>query len=277
LFSSGVQISNTSFKVRLGIAFLCLWLLSGCALNNGMRSNELHSFGADGNAIAAFQQSIYPMLKNNCATCHGVDQSPLFASDNVQAAYNGAIAAVNFAAPGASRLVARLSADSHNCWSDCNGNAAAMAGAIQRWMDLANGSSNQGPPRIELAGQDVPASLPSPPLTGANNSYVTMTYPLDSLGFTGATFTFEIQSYNSTHYGIRSPKLNNLSSKAYVKNLRLLVNRLYRPNESTFTFINVTVSPPGGDLLISQPMLVLKSQNGVDSIAPSFEKFELAP
>jgi len=94
------------------------------------------SFPTDSNLFAA---TIHPLLTTYCAGCHvesaAIAQSPFFAVSDVDAAYAAARSKIEIDDPASSRLVIRLAAEFHNCWSDCPGNAAQMLAAIQSFID----------------------------------------------------------------------------------------------------------------------------------------------
>lgn len=94
------------------------------------------SFPADSELFAT---TIYPVLTEYCARCHSetaaIKQQPYFASADVDAAYQAAKSKIRLDAPANSRLVVRLSGEAHNCWSDCNSDAAEMAEAISDFAD----------------------------------------------------------------------------------------------------------------------------------------------
>ena len=87
---------------------------------------------------------IYDLLDQHCSACHQSDaataQSPFFAAGSRpfdptlaahMEAYNAAIPRINLDTPAESRFVIRLRRESHNCWGDCEQNAAAMQAAIE--------------------------------------------------------------------------------------------------------------------------------------------------
>jgi len=86
-----------------------------------------------------FSQHVYPVLTQYCAGCHNeassTAQSPFFASDNIDKAYESARRVINLEEPNKSRLVIRLRNEFHNCWSDCQANSAEMQAAIQALSD----------------------------------------------------------------------------------------------------------------------------------------------
>lgn len=88
---------------------------------------------------ADFKATIHPLLTKYCAGCHSESaatrQQPYFASEDVDVAYQAARSKIRLDTPAQSRLVQRLRADSHNCWSDCNANSTEMQSAIQAFAD----------------------------------------------------------------------------------------------------------------------------------------------
>lgn len=93
--------------------------------------------GASAESMAAFTSGVYPLVRTNCATCHAGagPGTPSIAHPDAASAYSVILSnqKVNFANPAQSRLVRRLVADFHYCWSDCVMNAAAMEAAIDAW------------------------------------------------------------------------------------------------------------------------------------------------
>lgn len=98
-------------------------------------------------AAAAFDQTVRPLLlSNGCEDCHaGVGPgSPHISHPVLDTGYQAVVGSqkVNFANPGSSRLVRRLIADFHYCWSDCVNDGLTMEAAIVAWaaaIDEASG------------------------------------------------------------------------------------------------------------------------------------------
>ena len=71
-----------------------------------------------------FNTQLYPLLKEHCAGCHsptptlGKAESPFFASNDINEAYQAVQQKIDLLHPGDSRLVYRLAQQSHNCWKD---------------------------------------------------------------------------------------------------------------------------------------------------------------
>jgi len=87
-----------------------------------------------------FATTVHPILTQYCAGCHTSSsanaQSPYFAEADLGTAYDAAKPKIALDDPSNSRLVLRLGSEFHNCWGDCQSDAAAMQAAIQ---DMANG------------------------------------------------------------------------------------------------------------------------------------------
>ena len=83
---------------------------------------------------ALFATTVYPLVREYCARCHSAEaatpQSPFFAANDLDTAYAAAKPRINLDNPANSRLVVRLRDEFHNCWSDCQSNAAEMQAAI---------------------------------------------------------------------------------------------------------------------------------------------------
>jgi len=86
-----------------------------------------------------FGSTVHPLLKQYCAGCHSESaatrQQPYFASEDLGVAYQAAKSKIRLDTPAQSRLVQRLRADAHNCWSDCATNSNDMQAAIQAFAD----------------------------------------------------------------------------------------------------------------------------------------------
>lgn len=98
---------------------------------------ESKNFTAD---PGAFGTTVYPLLSQYCSSCHAEDaplqQQPYLGSDDISVSYEAARSRIRLDAPANSRLVQRLAAESHNCWSgSCASDANAMTSAIEDFVD----------------------------------------------------------------------------------------------------------------------------------------------
>lgn len=77
---------------------------------------------------------LHTLLTTYCAQCHSdsaaVPQSPYFASDDIDAAWDAAISKIDLDNPANSRFVLRLRQESHNCWSSCASDSTELENAI---------------------------------------------------------------------------------------------------------------------------------------------------
>jgi hypothetical protein len=103
---------------------------------------------SDAEMQAAFEQTVQPLLVQYCVECHAGQGpgSPHIASPDPAVGYRETWynQKVNLANPPTSRLVRRLVADFHHCWSDCVTDAATMQLAIEQWATLVNFGAGGG-------------------------------------------------------------------------------------------------------------------------------------
>ncbi len=89
----------------------------------------------------AFANTVYPLTRANCVSCHATQQ-PAHASPDLKKAHDDVISnfKVNFSNIPASRMVKKLRDENHNCWGDCEDNASEMEAAISDWNDAIKAS-----------------------------------------------------------------------------------------------------------------------------------------
>lgn len=90
-------------------------------------------------SVDGFKQTLWPVLRARCINCHGEIQPPLHAHSNVTTAHTNVTESglVNFTNIGSSKISTKLKTNRHNCWSDCNSNAAEIEGQITIWKNLS--------------------------------------------------------------------------------------------------------------------------------------------
>lgn len=88
-------------------------------------------------SIAAFKESVYPLMKDGCNSCHAEAVSPYIAHEDAQKAHDAIIdnKKVDFFEIANSRIILRLKTDNHNCPADCEADATKMSEAVQKWVD----------------------------------------------------------------------------------------------------------------------------------------------
>jgi hypothetical protein len=103
---------------------------------------------SDAEMEAAFTQTVHPIVTQYCIDCHAGagPGTPHIASPDPATGYREVWynQKVSLANPSTSRLVRRLVADFHHCWSDCVADAAQMQAAIEQWALLVDFNSGGG-------------------------------------------------------------------------------------------------------------------------------------
>lgn len=122
-------------------------------------------------SVAAFGESVHPLLTQYCATCHDGKLAGVVAIANatVQTAHDAVIQGnlASLTNPSSSILVTRLSVQKHYCWSDCNENAARMESAVTLWAQLTTAPGN-GANRAPVAQPDSFSTLVNTQLVTGN-------------------------------------------------------------------------------------------------------------
>lgn len=94
------------------------------------------NFPAD---ASSFNNTVYPILAAYCQGCHSsgsaIQQSPFIAeppddTGSIAVAYDAVKQKIDLDEPDNSRLYVRLAEEFHNCWSDCQSDAAEMLTAL---------------------------------------------------------------------------------------------------------------------------------------------------
>jgi hypothetical protein len=112
------------------------------------------SLNFPGDGGADYGKTVYTLTKTYCVNCHSstanpsVQQAPYFADPSLPVAYQAAIPKIDFtgcAGAGSnnggtcgtnSRFYQRLLTDKHNCWDNCDNDAAQMLAQIQAFAAL---------------------------------------------------------------------------------------------------------------------------------------------
>jgi len=119
--------------------------LSACS--GGGSDNSTSGAGKTLNADQiAFSETIFPVLRANCSTCHSDTGNPnlvQFAHSNVAIAHSviKSRGFVNLQSPSSSRFVERLT-EEHNCWTTCNDDSSTMTTVIALWSNVLADNSN---------------------------------------------------------------------------------------------------------------------------------------
>lgn len=186
--------------------FLMVWLaITGCGMGPSKKKNSVpatppteepngedDATAGDDAALKASQEAFatttYPLLNQYCGGCHATDVTPLIAQEDTALAHDTTVEAqkVNFEKVELSRLYLRLAKENHNCWSDCEENAAEMLAALTEWARVVQENSQDNPDAPvglitnEISFKDAPAADLSqdPTLVVAEAENATVTAPM---------------------------------------------------------------------------------------------------
>jgi hypothetical protein len=92
----------------------------------------------------AFRDTTYKLLVKYCVGCHAgqLAGAPAFSHSDVAVAYEAITKAqkVDLIDPAKSRIVLKLTQEKHNCWSNCDADAAEIKASIDAWVKLVGNS-----------------------------------------------------------------------------------------------------------------------------------------
>lgn len=233
--------------------------------------------GPDAVSYEAFSQTVYPLTRAHCASCHATHTQPVHASSSVKTAHDAVISQfkVNFGNISASRMVAKLRDENHNCWGDCQTAAAEMQAAIETWHAeiLASGPVPETPGnQPKVTAQSLPVAVE---IDKAGNPTATLEFEIDTLaGVPGAKFRIDISNFDDYTYQVTRPRIETATSNIYVKAVKILVNGNYTPQHATYNLVDMVITPVDGTLSTAS-MLVLKDKGPIeDLISFSFDQLE---
>jgi len=183
-----VSIASLTTHIRAALAFAACAVLAACS--GGGAPTEVnpvttpppvadYTGPAPANAdVQAFRINLWENIKasNRCGGCHNAGgQSPNFArNDDVNLAYQAAIALVDLTQPDQSRLVAKV-AGGHNCWL---ASASACGDTMTVWIRNWAGSVAGGGKTIQLQEPPVKDVGASKTFPDSSSLYGSTIWPL---------------------------------------------------------------------------------------------------
>ncbi len=135
------QLRIAALMCAASLSWACgEWSGSSGSSSTAAPSDGFLDLSASAGGVEAFEATVYPIVRQYCAECHGLNQSPLFAQTSVSGSYQALTSQgkVNLANPDASRIVVKLVSFAHHCWSNCAADGATMSAAIQAWADAVS-------------------------------------------------------------------------------------------------------------------------------------------
>jgi len=303
-------VENSQDKIRqdgrrpLGAPVIALTLLAiaGLPLVSGFlgmsKSDDAkymygsHVCGTGGGA-AAYQNTVYALVRNNCASCHSGSLRP-FASPDLQSAFTEAQLYVNLGDIPSSDFMRKIK-DAHcgaYC-SDAGGGPAAMAKALDAWKAAGGGGGCAGgvdatANNVNTPDQALPSPLPSYVANNANGgTWARLRWPMDSIS-PGAVLEIQVQQFNVDGYRFKEPRLAAPSGPLYIKNIKVRLNGIYNPVNANYTTVESFVNPNGAVPALPNPMpyptlssdfLIMGMDKGAaqDKVSLSIEVLKTAP
>ncbi len=228
----------------------------------GIGTDSRQRVGGLGSGIAAYKATVYPIVRKKCADCHGRSRFPYFAGTEVDKSYRVAKEYVNFEDAAISTLVER-SGDFH-CGPRCAGGKDAMQAAIQRWWDegelLGRGRPTiYGPLTVALPISDLlVAGRPD------TSGYITLSWDLDEWGeaFVGAKLSLKIRVFDETTYEVTGLALKTGAVAIAMQEVRLLVNDVFRSQDSAYLNVDRFVLPNLTNQALSSSPMVMNRATG---------------
>jgi len=283
-------MSNSVSKIL--ILALCLFLTIAC------NKKELKNASGSGSGFSVFEAEVYPLLADNCATCHGptgFSVEWLKASSQETYAYllEGAYVDQNFRNAAVDSTLAEngeRTGGGHQACFGCGGNFTNnILPSLKAWYEAesADGGGSEGITGPHTANIPIPAGLPNPDalINPADpNDYAPMTWSLSSLGsdFAGASFSIEIQK-RADGYKVRRPRLFTGNASLRIRRVRLVVNGAIDPLVNDYNgtddkdAVNTVVAANQRVTLSSLPATVI-DPNGPglsDTLGFAFEQLEV--
>lgn len=252
----------------LGILWLifAMFLINGCTLSEEQRSFSPGPGSLEGNklnayelAVAAFELTVLPYALQNCQTCHGHSQVPLFARNLPKKDHEVSRRYVSFSRVQRSRLVARAK-DGH-CGNLCLSDGTELEEAITLWWNTGEAAYAQNQP-IQL--QEL---LVSPA------AFQTLTWDLGDLqeSLEGVLVQLDlIEKFGG--YEASNLRITTLQDPLSVSAPSLLLNGEAIDN-GIYETVNV-VLPPSSTTPLSPQAVSFAMPNPIEGISLQFEQID---
>lgn len=114
------------------------------------------------------------------------------------------------------------------------------------------------------------------PTTALDLTGITLTYDIsEQVRVPGVKFKIDLLDYDPYSYKFQNPRIETTSANIQVKSMKLLVNKEWNPQHSTYNLINKVATPTDGKLS-DYAMLAIKEKGpSLDKISFSFEELEV--
>lgn len=242
--------------------------------------------------LSAFENSVFPLIRDRCVNCHERNDrpGPKFAVANSTSSYAAVLRYQNFDAIADSFFVTK--GGNMHCQSsygqNCHTEKPEMIAAIESWW---TGGENACPRK----GRVFSESLRLPTLPDRSSGFQKLRLALASQanpGMRDVFFEMEAQLFQPSSdafkgaYRFRKPRLLTPWNSVYLKDIKILVNGSFDPQENAFRSVEQTIAPKqipsdpavasGFPDLSSSHLLTQQHTPGADEIMVSFEALSVA-
>ena len=240
-------------------------------------------------SLSAYTQFVYPLVRENCASCHAQSQAPAFAGSNAKDSHDLLIetAKVDFEDPTRSRLYLRLAVDSHNCFfgGDCNRSSQKMLEGLREWAKFAQVEPDLTVQTTEVL---VPQNLSATSPTNISFDLKTLLNTTQGVFLGGELRQFDPDTYSLSNLSLRvagSGTPNESSAVAVrLKGLQFLVNSRVDPTANTFSLFDEKIMAGSVAARVSRNpiatptvLIPVALGPGQDRIAIGFETLVVVP
>lgn len=209
-----------------------------------------------GHALQAFSESVYAYTRRHCVGCHGSNQHPRFAQEDLSAAYLLSSRYANFDHIPNSTFIYRT--QNGHCGPSCLTDGTAMQSAIEYWKNGELNEIQSRPSKLILTEkQYLPADLPF------ENEYLSLRWAL-----AGGEIEIEVQRFGRSSYRFRKPRIRNTISGLSVSNLHVLINDRDAPS---YFEITQNLDPDSQPVLSAKTLIVATGEKTRDEIQLGLE------
>jgi hypothetical protein len=285
------------FNLRFcfSLAILSVALLS-CGGNSSAPTtrNEAGSHDSSppcASGLAAFEKNLYkPILRTTCLDCHdAAGPGPAHSTIDPAASYAMIKTYVNFGELSQSRIIQHVQTKH---WVNYDPSATGcsisdMTTALQNWWDQGEKDCPSSQ-TAQTSATLIPSQLPLFP----QESFVPMTWKLDSLGeaFAGAVFQVEIQqlaiptSTSAGAYRLRKPRIATPQTGISINGIHFFVNGKVQDTANGWEHLGAQIAGhetnradifDGSPVLSGREQIFLQDQASGDSLSVTFSGIQV--
>lgn len=248
----------------------------GCSIEYGSQaslqsSSNMTAAEAQKLSVSAFAKHTLPLLQEMCASCHGNDQSPLFAVSDAKQAHQALIAGdkVNFDNINNSRLVLRLTEDNHNCVSRCQADGKRIAAALTAWKSARA--------TTEASATNIVTDSMNP--SGTKRLRYDIGKLIDDQhGNETIMLQVDIKPLSSGGgYVLSNLQVETIDDPVYIKGIKPLVNGDWNQLNSSLTGVACAAHPPASKLSdFSESTVLVEDMEAAHQLAFAFKEIRIA-